>query len=230
MNTETTSGSEQAAASASGKPGPKTPEGKAISSLNAVKHSFCSRTLVVATSQLEAFRKFSDELKPAYRAIGPREEHALEQILVYKWRIGTLQSAEINMLALEGAERTQQVSTGDPDMDEVVGTSHAVFGNAKQLDTLTRYEGRLKRWLKNAETELQTLQAERHKREWHDIQEAAKMDRLLKTKGEKLDLVKMGFVCSWEQIEIYNYRKEVDQKVADAHYDDMENRRRTRKM
>ena len=223
------SASEQAAASAAdpkGKPGPKTPEGRAISSLNAIKHSFCSRTLVVAASQLEAFHKFSDELKPAYRAKGPQEEAAVEQIMVYKWRIGTLQSAEINMLALAGAEQTRQVSTGNPDMDEVVGISEAVFGNAKQLDLLSRYEGRLKRWLKNAEAELKTLQETRRKQELYDIQEADKMDRLLKTKGEKLDLVKMGFVCSWGQIEHYRYRKEVEKKVADAQYDEYSTRHR----
>src|SRR3954454_11252168 len=66
--------------------GPKTPEGKRISSQNAITHGFTAEAIVLSTedpAQYEAQRrKYHEALKPA----GPLETDLVDEIACARWR------------------------------------------------------------------------------------------------------------------------------------------------
>jgi hypothetical protein len=71
--------------------GPKTPDGKAVSSLNALKHGFWSRDLVnpkIDGADLVAdFQEFLDALLADLNPVGAMEELLVEEIAACAWRL-----------------------------------------------------------------------------------------------------------------------------------------------
>jgi hypothetical protein len=67
--------------------GPKTPEGKAISSLNALKHGLLSNLVVVPGLESKAdFEKLYEDLRIDLLPVGRTQEVLVEKIAVYYWR------------------------------------------------------------------------------------------------------------------------------------------------
>src|SRR5215207_11490142 len=74
--------------------GPKTPEGKAASKLNAVKHGILSREVLVAGEdhqELTALQEwFQEDLQP----VGPMEVMLVGQVVATHWRLRRVLAAE----------------------------------------------------------------------------------------------------------------------------------------
>ncbi len=84
--------------------GPKTPEGKATSSMNALKHNILSRQLVVQGYKIA---ESSDEFQALYQQyhehlapVGPLEEMLVDQIISLTWRLRRARTAETGEIAL----------------------------------------------------------------------------------------------------------------------------------
>src|SRR5260370_22347637 len=66
--------------------GPKTPEGKAVSSMNALRHGLtASRPLLPGESQ-ESFDELLKEYMEEYEPDGPGERDLVHRMVVSKWR------------------------------------------------------------------------------------------------------------------------------------------------
>ena len=84
--------------------GPKTPEGRAVSKMNALKHGILSKEVLVRGMNIkESNREFStlhdrfwQELKP----VGPVEEMLVDQIVTTHWRLRRALTAESGEIAL----------------------------------------------------------------------------------------------------------------------------------
>ena len=201
------------------KPGPKTPEAFAAIALNAFKHGYTSRIGLVPDSQKEAFEKFSAPLREDYAPVGAREIVAFQKIAVYEWRIVCANLEADNLQAIRTMETSKEIA-GDDVSREVISSAIAFDQILPRLDLLGRYENRIHRWLKEVKAELRELQIERRNRIARDLTEAPKTVKQLKAKGLPIDLTKLGFVCSQEDIDLYNYRKEMHKVVVDAEYDE----------
>ena len=90
--------------------GPRTPQGRAASSMNALKHGILSRQVLVRARNLQESEKdlkalhqrFWESLQP----VGPLEELLVDQIVTAHWRMR-------RALAAESAEIALSVDTGE---------------------------------------------------------------------------------------------------------------------
>jgi len=84
--------------------GPKTPEGKAASSLNATKYGILARQLIIQSQYLqespEEFQNFWTEHHQHLAPVGPLEEMLVDQIVALSWRMRRVRAAESGEIAL----------------------------------------------------------------------------------------------------------------------------------
>jgi len=123
--------------------GPRTPEGKAISSKNSFKHGLSSCDLIVdPEDQQRMLEAYSKELGP----VGQLEQDLFQQFLLAAWnlrRIRRLQSLRNVGIA---------PPTLDPLLDPVLDTHH---------DRLSRYHSRFERSFSRSLKHLKELQTDR---------------------------------------------------------------------
>ncbi len=98
--------------------GPKTPEGKKRSSLNALKHGLLAREVVIkdgdGAERAEDFHAFLTDLVADLKPVGPVEETLVERIATCYWRLRRAQRFEIGAVraALDDCKRP------DPNPDQ----------------------------------------------------------------------------------------------------------------
>ena len=84
--------------------GPKTPNGQAISKMNALKHGLLAQTVVVRGHKLKESTNEFKKLCQAYYAdlapVGPLEEMLVDQIIQAAWRLRRARTAETGEIAL----------------------------------------------------------------------------------------------------------------------------------
>ena len=80
--------------------GPRTINGKGVSSRNATKHGLFSKHLFADAEEQEAFQVLWDNLRDDLRPAGPIEEGLVERIAINMWRQRRLNTAEGAMTRL----------------------------------------------------------------------------------------------------------------------------------
>ncbi len=84
--------------------GPKTSQGKAVSSMNAVKYGILARQLIVQGEYVqespEEFQSFWTEYHEQLAPVGPLEEMLVDQIVAMNWRLRRVRAAESGEIAL----------------------------------------------------------------------------------------------------------------------------------
>jgi hypothetical protein len=84
--------------------GPKTPQGKSASSMNAVKYGILARQLIVQGEYVqespEEFQSFWTEYHEQLAPVGPLEEMLVDQIVSLNWRLRRVRAAESGEIAL----------------------------------------------------------------------------------------------------------------------------------
>jgi hypothetical protein len=120
--------------------GPRTPQGRAVSKMNALKHGILSRQVLVRgqafeedETELESLhRRFWEELQP----VGPVEEMLVDQIVTAHWRLRRALRAESGEIALsvDTGQRRRERGT-DPVLQWMKWTAfgdpiHAMEGSA----------------------------------------------------------------------------------------------------
>jgi hypothetical protein len=122
--------------------GPKTPEGKAISSQNALKHGLSAKQLVTKEEERPEFDQLQADLMLDLKPEGTLEQLVFNDILHARWKLHRCRGIEASL------------STGDTDplLDESQG---------KKLDRILRYEARAERNFYRSLKELRALQKAR---------------------------------------------------------------------
>src|SRR5580704_8265047 len=80
--------------------GPRTPEGKRKSSMNALRHGLTGRVVVLPSEDLEAWRAFCKELTSDLAPETPVERQYAQNFCDIQWRLNRIRSIEDSMLAL----------------------------------------------------------------------------------------------------------------------------------
>jgi hypothetical protein len=132
--------------------GPKTPEGKAASRLNALKHGLVAEDAVVTLEDEETFNELRNSILDHLQPVGPLETALVHQIAVAQRRLAVCSKLETGYfkVRLEANEKPAYVFCR--------GAGIA----PKAFDTLTRYQTRIERAFFRDLHELQRLQAARH--------------------------------------------------------------------
>src|SRR4051794_24522683 len=81
--------------------GPKTPEGRAKSSMNAVSHGITAKTMILQNENPEEFQKmlkgYSEDLQPATQT----EMEQVSKLVAARWRLRRIWRYEDAMLDIE---------------------------------------------------------------------------------------------------------------------------------
>jgi hypothetical protein len=167
--------------------GPRTPEGKARSSQNALRHGLTSRGAVLPCEDQSAYqqhcRQFFDEYQPAT----PTETQLTHELADTAWRLNRVPALEADLLRHAGRNI-------DSDMTELHRT----------LATLSLHGARLSRQFQKTLQQIRELQAERLSRRSDDLKQAAALLELHKQKGLSYDPAQDGFVFSGDEIEAHS--------------------------
>jgi hypothetical protein len=74
--------------------GPKTPEGKAAVSMNALRHGLRARTVVLPGENREEFNHLCDDLEVEWHPQSRTEQFYLEQMAVSQWKLTRMEVGE----------------------------------------------------------------------------------------------------------------------------------------
>ena len=145
------------------KGGPKTPEGKAVSKLNALKHGILSQEVLIEGEDENTLKSLSEALIDELKPIGPIEEVLVDRIISSLWRLRRSINAEKN--TMEYVKNDGFVFAGlDGVFDEKQGDRSRIKNmlTHEGVETILRYETTIERSLLKALHELERIQARRN--------------------------------------------------------------------
>jgi flagellar biosynthesis GTPase FlhF len=146
--------------------GPRTSEGKAVSSLNAVKTGLCGRAVLFASEEeAHAYREHRERFL-AYWTPANIEEHALVQSLAdTQWRLESIPGLESALYAQARLRGQPLLEHADPTIGRLLLDAQAEVAEAKALKNLRLHERRLRRQFEQDKAELNQLRKERFEHE-----------------------------------------------------------------
>jgi hypothetical protein len=127
--------------------GPRTEAGKAVSSMNSLKHGLTSRKVVLPGENQAEFDRLHNDLVSEHAPVGALETELVAEIAACLWRLQRARRYESTILETSSFE---------------------LFVNptqAKGFETLLRYMGAIERQFNRAIVRLRETQAERRKRD-----------------------------------------------------------------
>ena len=133
--------------------GPRTEEGRAVASRNALRHGLTAEQLILFDEQAGDLARFCEEVRAALDPADAIEEQLAERILLCAWRLRRacrLEAALIN-----------DAAAGTRPWGGKVGPGGICQHASKGLGTLARYESALDRSLRRAYAMLERRQARR---------------------------------------------------------------------
>ncbi len=137
--------------------GPVTPEGRASSARNALRHGLCASKLRVLGNEDEAeFLAFAAALRAELAPVGVLQEELADQIALAIWRARRSNRIETELFDYY-LEKDRYGSDAPPDFGLLVIRDR---NGARALDTLLRYRGSVQAELFRALAALKALQAE----------------------------------------------------------------------
>jgi hypothetical protein len=128
--------------------GPVTPEGRARSSKNAIKHGLSSRAIVLSNESESDFEKLLEAYLAQFNPQSEIEASLVEQLVAARWRMERVWAIETSLLDLEMTEQRDAVDQKYEAIDEVARTAlafRALCDNSRALDLLSRYESQFRR-------------------------------------------------------------------------------------
>ena len=127
--------------------GPRTEAGKAISSMNSLRHGLTSRKVVLPGENQADFDRLHNELLGDHAPVGALETEIVAEIAACLWRLQRARRYESTILETSSFE---------------LFVSHT---QAKGFETLMRYMGSIERQLNRAIIRLRETQTQRRKAE-----------------------------------------------------------------
>jgi hypothetical protein len=148
--------------------GPKTPEGKAISSQNALTHGMCAKALVLTNENVAHFeevrRQYLDQLKP----VGIIEADLVDELIAARWRQRRGWAVETAMIDLKQDQQEAELAIKYNRLDEPTRTVialHTIGHESNALNQIQRHDSRLSRQFRLTMKTLLELQERRKKQE-----------------------------------------------------------------
>lgn len=144
--------------------GPATPQGKARSSMNALRHGLTARVVVLPSEDMAAYKTFSTEIVDSLDAQTPVESQFAQTVADNMWRINRIRSIEDGMFGLGHFEAAADFAAPNPEVHAVMTAAKAFRAHSQAFVNLSICEQRLHRATKEALRQLKELQAERRER------------------------------------------------------------------
>jgi hypothetical protein len=187
--------------------GPKTEEGKAKSSLNAVKTGLTGRTVLLPADDAIIYQQHLDRNFREF-APGSDREHALVQIIAdAEWRLLRIHPLEASLWALGLREFAAEFADIENQTDrEALINGKILQAYKKDFSNLALQERRLRNHRKQDIAELKQLQQERAEKEKKE-KEAVKAS----------SAPSLGFDFSTEELEAYHRQNDEQRPLTGTH-------------
>ena len=141
--------------------GPKSGEGKAVASLNAVKTGLTGRTVLLPSDDSAAYTDHIAEYQSEYQPVGLRERELVQSLADTSWRLKRIPGLELAIYARGRAEFAETFQHDDPALIAGKIELETYLKYEKQLKNLQLQEARLTRRYEKESAELRSLQKER---------------------------------------------------------------------
>ena len=143
--------------------GPQTPEGKAKSSLNAVKTGL---TVLLPSEDAEAYETHLLQYLERFAPVGNRETELVQSLADTQWRLNRIPGLEFGLFALGRMRYAEQFAEiEDSQVRAALLDAHIFTVKGKHFSNLHRQEARLRRQYGQDLKELKELQAQRQAEE-----------------------------------------------------------------
>ena len=145
--------------------GPRSEEGKAIASLNAVKTGLTGRTVLLPSDDAAAYAAHIAEYENEYKPAGLRERELVQSLADTSWRLKRIPGLELAIYARGRSEFADTFLSNDPAVRASKIELETFLKYEKQLKNLQLQEARLARRYEKESTELRSLQQARRDQE-----------------------------------------------------------------
>jgi hypothetical protein len=141
--------------------GPRTPEGKRRSSLNATKFGIFSKICIAPAEELATYTAHCSAYAAALQPMGIIESDIVQQIADLRYRLKRCNSAEQSIFARGFEDHIDDISTGLPEVDTALAEGATFLQHIHFLELLSLYESRLQRAIERNTAQLEKLQSDR---------------------------------------------------------------------
>jgi hypothetical protein len=148
--------------------GPITPEGKAVSSMNALRHGMCAKSLVLTNEDEAKFQLMRDGYLAHFQPFDEVELDLLEEIISARWRQRRIWGLETALLDLQMDKQAKEIEAQFKRIDETTRTAVAYMAlsdTSKCLIQTTRHEAMYSRQYRTAMKTLIQIQKDRKQSE-----------------------------------------------------------------
>jgi len=200
--------------------GPVTAEGKAKSSLNAVKHGLTGATVLFANADdAKNYARHVADYEQQFQPVSREERALVQSIADIRWRLATIPVLELAILALGSAAiiDTNPAHWNKPENQATLALE-VRRRNERELRNLQLQENRLARRRERETAELRTLQAARKAREEETLAAGAKaallgLHRDPNAPHSSIHIPGLGFDFSGERFRAYLHRLKSAQRA-----------------
>ena len=189
--------------------GPKTPETKAISAVNALRHGMTGQINLMPGEDREAHDKFCAAIVECLAPEGALEIQFAQSAAEDNWRAIRGRAIETNMFAVGNLGIGTDL--GHPEIDAAVNAAEVFSVAAHKFQLLSLYMQRTNRDMQKSLDRLTALQADRRTRQQQDLEELASLLEYNEIKHLPIEntetLGANGFVFSIHRIHAFVTRK-----------------------
>ena len=162
--------------------GPITPEGKARSAQNALKHGLSAKALLLPSDDPAAFQRHLDSFVNEYQPQGPTEQQLVRTLANNSWH-------------LDRVNRLEEALFTHPDENLTLDSQ------MRSLTSLSTHRHRLTRGFESTLKQLRQLQKERRSEELGHLWKASRLSALAEHKGLPYNPSEDGFVFTEKEVE-----------------------------
>jgi hypothetical protein len=162
----------------------RTQEGKARSSMNALRHGLTARVVVLPSEDMDAYQAFSKEIVDSLDAQTPVERQFAQTVADNQWRINRIRSIEDGMLGMGHFEAAGNFDCPTAEIHSARTAARAFRNDSKTFVNLSIYEQRLHRSMKESLWQLKDLQTERREKNKTEMDDAIRLLKTRQVKGE----------------------------------------------
>jgi hypothetical protein len=196
--------------------GPKTPDGRAKSLLNAVRTGLTGRTVLLPGDDAAVYETHVERFRSEHQPIGDKEATLVQSIADAEWRLLRIPSLEAGICALGRLEFAPLFENEDEAVRASLADAKTFLVYQKQLNNLSVQEGRLRR---KRDTDLRALKEEqadrvaKNKARLNSIAQSYYRSRILK---QEFNGKEVGFEFSEKELqhEISTWMESARRKIA----------------
>ena len=181
--------------------GAKTPDGKAKSSMNALKTGLSGHTVLLPGDDAELYEAKLLHCVEAFNPVGEKETALVQALADTEWRLARIPSLEYGIYALARIEFADKFNDQPAEFRPGFIQAHTYLAYHRQLNNLSIQESRLNRQLVKIIKDLANLQSQRQQLKQAQLTQAARQYLAANKAKKPFNHKEFGFEFSMDQID-----------------------------